>query len=276
MTFRHNTEIGQNFLVDKSVAGWMMERARLAPADRVLEIGPGTGILTKSILAAGCARVDAVETDIRLKEYLEPMTASDDRLRLHWDDAVTFDYSALDETPTRIIANLPYHITTPLLWHLLESFAGSDMRYMLLMVQDESASRIAAGAGNRESGPLSVTIAAAGGAVVLRKVPRTAFYPSPRVDSAIAEITMRGEDNPHALLPRDAAWRKLLSGSFAMRRKTLANNWNGAFGVKKDDCAEILAAHSLGARARPEELTLPDWLSLREDSRLTSYIERRR
>ena len=253
----------------------MTARARLSHTDRVLEIGPGTGILTKAILAAGCARVDALEIDVRLKEYLEPLAASDDRLRLHWSDAVKFDYSGLDETPTRVIANLPYHITTPLLWKLLESFAGSDMRYMMLMIQEETAPRIAAGAGNRESGPLSVTIAAAWRTAVLRKVPRTAFYPSPRVDSAIAEITPRA-DGPHAFLPCDAVWRRLLSGSFAMRRKTLANNWTGAFGVKKDDCAGILAAHSLDARARPEELTLLDWLSLREDSTLTSYVERRR
>ena len=276
MAFRHNTEIGQNFLIDKSVAVWMTERARLAPTDRVLEIGPGTGILTRAILDTGCARVDAVEIDIRLKEYLEPMAASDDRLRLHWGDAVKFDYSRLDETPTRVIANLPYHITTPLLWKLLESFAGSDLCYMMLMIQEETAPRITAGAGNRESGPLSVTIAAAWRTAVLRKVSRTAFYPSPRVDSAITEITLRPETGPHALLPRDATWRKLLSGSFAMRRKTLANNWAGAFGVKKDDCASILAAHSLDARSRPEEPALSDWLSLREDSALTSYIERRR
>jgi 16S rRNA A1518/A1519 N6-dimethyltransferase RsmA/KsgA/DIM1 with predicted DNA glycosylase/AP lyase activity len=96
------------------------------------------------------------------------------------------------------------------------------------------------------------------------------------VDSAIAEITPRDGGNPHALLPRDAVWRRLLSGSFAMRRKTLANNWAAAFGIKKDDCCDILGAHSLGARARPEEPALSDWLSLREDSTLTSYIERRR
>ena len=276
MAFRHNTEIGQNFLTDKSVAAWMTERARLVPTDRLLEIGPGTGILTKAILDAGCTRVDAVEIDVRLKEYLEPLAASDDRLRLHWGDAVKFDYSGLNEPPPRVIANLPYHITTPLLWKLLESFSGSDMRYMMLMIQEETAPRIAAGAGNRESGPLSVTIAAAWRTAVLRKVPRTAFYPQPRVDSAIAEITPLVEDCPYALLPRDAAWRRLLSGSFAMRRKTLTNNWVGAFGVKKDDCAGILAAHSLDARARQEELTLLDWLSLREDSTLTSYIERRR
>jgi 16S rRNA (adenine1518-N6/adenine1519-N6)-dimethyltransferase len=276
MAFRHNTEIGQNFLTDKSVALWMTEHAKLSSADSVLEIGPGTGILTKCILDAGCARVDAVEVDIRLKEYLEPLAASDGRLRLHWGDAVKFDYSRLGETPTRVIANLPYHITTPLLWKLLESFAGNDMRYMMLMIQDETASRVAAGAGNRESGPLSVTMAAAWQVTVLRKVSRTAFYPSPRVDSAIAEITPRAENSPHVLLPRDAVWRRLLSGSFAMRRKTLANNWIGAFGVKKDDCAGILAAHSLDTRSRPEGLALSDWLSLREDLKLTSYIERRR
>lgn len=276
MTFRHNTEIGQNFLIDRSVAVWMTERARLSSAGRILEIGAGDGILTKSILASGCARVDALEIDVRMKERLEPFAASDDRLRLHWSDAVKFDYSTLDETPTHVIANLPYHITTPLLWKLLEFFSGSDMRYMLLMIQDEAASRIAAGAGKRESNPLSVTIAAAGDAAVLRKVSRTAFYPQPRVDSAIAEITLRSKDNPHTLLPRDATWRKLLSGSFATRRKTLANNWAGSFGIKKDECAAILAAHSLDSRSRPEELTMPDWLSLRENSELTSYIERRR
>ena len=138
MTFRHNTEIGQNFLIDRSVAVWMTERARLSSADRILEIGAGDGILTKSILASGCARVDALEIDVRMKERLEPFAASDDRLRLHWSDAVKFDYSTLDETPTHVIANLPYHITTPLLWKLLEFFSGSNMRYMLLMIQDEA------------------------------------------------------------------------------------------------------------------------------------------
>jgi 16S rRNA (adenine1518-N6/adenine1519-N6)-dimethyltransferase len=275
MTFRHNAEIGQNFLADRSVALWMTDRARLEPVDRVLEIGPGSGMLTREILAAGCARLDAVELDVRLKEYLDPIAADDERLRVHWGDAVKFGYGVIGETPTRVIANLPYHITTPLLWKLLEFYAGSDMRYMLLMTQSEAASRIASGAGTRESNPLSVTIAAIGSAQVPRKVSRTAFYPRPGVDSAILEIKLAGGDGAATRRPRDPAWRNLLAGSFAMRRKTLVNSWAVSFRMKKEECAAILAAHSLGPRSRPEELTLSDWLALRGDLKLTSRVERR-
>ncbi|MDR0764098.1 MAG: 16S rRNA (adenine(1518)-N(6)/adenine(1519)-N(6))-dimethyltransferase RsmA [Synergistaceae bacterium] len=275
MSFKYNLDIGQNFLADRSVALWMTERAGIGPDDRILEIGAGSGVLTREILAAGCARLDAVELDVRLKEYLEPMAAADERLRLHWGDAVKFDYSRLDETPTRVVANLPYHITTPLLWRLIEFYAGSDMRCMLLMTQAEAASRIASGAGVRESTPLSITIAAIGSARTLRKVSRSAFYPKPGVGSAILEIKFAGS-GAETRLPRDAAWRKLLAGSFAARRKTLVNNWAGSFGMKKEECSAILASHSLGARSRPEEATLSDWLALRDDSKLTSYIERRR
>ena len=261
--FKHNTDIGQNFLRDRSVAEWMAGRAKLTQEDRVLEIGPGSGVLTEAMLAKDCASLDAVELDKRLAPQLEAIAARDARLHLHWGDAVVFDYGSI-EPPTKILANLPYHITTPLIWKLLESFSGSGIptRYMLFMVQREAAERIASGAGVRASNPLGITLAALGSATVARKVSRGAFTPMPRVDSSIVEIALSGEN---ANLPNDKVWRRLLAGSFANRRKTLANNWGAAFGISKTAAEEILAAHALGRLARPEEISLPMWLSLHND-----------
>ena len=268
--FKHNTDIGQNFLRDRSVAEWMVNRAKLAPEDRVLEIGPGSGVLTEAILASDCASLEAVELDRRLAPQLEAIAASDARFRLHWGDAVVFDYNAIESSarPTKILANLPYHITTPLIWKLLESFSHPDspMRYMLLMVQREATDRISSGAGVRASNPLGITLAALGNAVAARKVPRGAFTPMPRVDSSVVEIALGGEN---ASLPNDKSWRRLLAGSFSNRRKTLANNWGAAFGLPKTVAEGILQAHGLGKLARPEEISLETWLNLHKDPGLT-------
>ncbi|MCL2683972.1 MAG: 16S rRNA (adenine(1518)-N(6)/adenine(1519)-N(6))-dimethyltransferase RsmA [Synergistaceae bacterium] len=264
MTFRHNTKIGQNFLTDKSIVDWMITRAKLSPGDRVLEIGAGSGILTRGILASGCESLDAIEIDERLKEYLEPVAASDTRLTLHWTDAVKFDYSALVTEPTHIISNLPYHITTPVIWRLLE---GCSAGYMLVMTQEEAAERLSCGAGARSSNPLSVTIAAMGYATVVRKVSRTAFRPAPRVDSAIVEIISDARRG-RLELPRDVTWRRLLSGSFAVRRKTLVNNWKTSFRMSRQQCVDVLSRHGMGEMSRGEELSLEGWLKLYSDEDL--------
>jgi len=266
--FEHNTDIGQNFLRDPSVVLWMTARAKLEDADRALEIGPGEGILTLGLLRTGCERVDAIELDTRLRAKLEAIASEDSRLTLHWGDAVRFDYDKLERPPTHVIANLPYHITTPLIWTLLERFSGRGLRYMLLMVQKEAADRIAAGGAAREASPLGITLAALGEVKVARKVPRGAFSPMPRVDSAIVEIKLSGARDG---LPRDKAWRRLLSSSFAQRRKTLANNWS-ALGVPREETVKILASHSLPPLSRSEELTAEDWLALRGDKNLMDLL----
>jgi 16S rRNA (adenine1518-N6/adenine1519-N6)-dimethyltransferase len=269
--FRYNTDIGQNFLRDKTVAEWMVNRASIDSEDSILEIGPGSGVLTKAIMAAGCARLDAVELDTRLKAELEPL-AADLRLVLHWGDAVRFDYAVFEAVPTRVIANLPYHITTPVIWRLLEVYAGSRMAYMLLMTQAEAADRLASGAGTRDSNPMSITIAATGQAAVVRKVPRSAFFPSPHVDSAVVEIKLTQSSPDRSMLPLDKTWRRLLSGSFVTRRKTLTNNWASSFHMPRDTSLAILSSHSLGEKARPEELSLDDWLALLGDKGMRRAI----
>ena len=257
--FINNTDIGQNFLVDRSVVDWMVKRAGLSAADKVLEIGPGDGALTKGLLEAGC-EVCTIELDARLKRFLDPIAVRHANLTMLWGDAVQFDYeNGLPWLPTKIIANLPYHITTPILWVFLEKLASRGLNYLLLMVQMEAAERMTALAHNHERSPLGVTIEAMGQAQIVRKVPASAFHPQPRVNSSLIEIKL----DKNFTLACDPAWRAFLARSFAQRRKTLVNNWCFGYGsLTRERAQEILTRHGLGLSARAEELTLADWTSL--------------
>ena len=240
-----------------------MKRAAVTPDDVLLEIGPGGGILTRGLLSAGPRALYAVEVDERLRDGLEALASRDGRLRLFWGDAVRFDYRAeLPETPTKIVANLPYHITTPILWTFLEKLIPAGVGYMLLMVQLESAERIASLERSRARSPLGVTVEAMGGAEILRKVPPQAFRPQPRVNSALIEIKI--EKNRE--LANDRTWRALLARSFTQRRKTLVNNWTAGYAdIDRERALAILDAHGLSATARAEELPLEKWFELAKE-----------
>lgn len=261
--FINNTDIGQNFLIDESVVAYTVKRAVVTPDDVILEIGPGGGILTRGLLSAGPRALCAVEVDERLRDGLEALASRDGRLRLFWGDAVRFDYRAeLPETPTKIVANLPYHITTPILWTFLEKLIPEGVGYMLLMVQLESAERIASPERSRARSPLGVTVEAMGGAEILRKVPPQAFRPQPRVNSALIEIKI----DKNRELANDRTWRALLARSFTQRRKTLVNNWTACYAdIDRERALAILDAHGLSATARAEELPLAKWFELAKE-----------
>ncbi len=261
--FINNTDIGQNFLIDESVVAYTVKRAAVTPDDVLLEIGPGGGILTRGLLSAGPRALCAVEVDERLRDGLEALASRDGRLRLFWGDAVRFDYRAeLPETPTKIVANLPYHITTPILWTFLEKLIPAGVGYMLLMVQLESAERIASPERSRARSPLGVTVEAMGGAEILRKVPPQAFRPQPRVNSALIEIKIERNRG----LANDRTWRVLLARSFTQRRKTLVNNWTACYAdIDRERALAILDAHGLSATARAEELPLEKWFELAKE-----------
>lgn len=261
--FINNTDIGQNFLIDESVVAYTVKRAAVTPDDVILEIGPGGGILTRGLLSAGPRALCAVEVDERLRDGLEALASRDGRLRLFWGDAVRFDYlSELPETPTKIVANLPYHITTPIMWTFLEKLIPAGTSYMLLMVQLESAERIASPARSRARSPLGVTVEAMGGAEILRKVPPQAFRPQPRVNSALIEIKIEKNRG----LANDRTWRALLARSFTQRRKTLVNNWTAGYAdIDRERALAILDAHGLSATARAEELPLEKWFELTKE-----------
>jgi 16S rRNA (adenine1518-N6/adenine1519-N6)-dimethyltransferase len=258
--FIHNTDIGQNFLIDRSIVDFMIGRAKLTPEDKVLAPGPREPILTEGLLSTECSGVCTVELDTRLKHTIDMLAIKDSRLHPLWGDAVQFDYeNKLPWMPNRVIANLPYHITTPLLWVFLEKLVPHGLDYMLLMVQLESAQRITSPHGHRERSPLGITVEAMGTSAILRNVPPSAFRPQPRVNSCIIEIKI--ENN--STLACDRTWRGLLARSFTQRRKTLINNWiSGYTEINREKAIEILERNGLKTTARAEELPLDVWQNL--------------
>lgn len=261
--FVHNTHIGQNFLVDRSVLRTILEQANLVSGDVVLEVGPGQGVLSKELLSSPCLLVHAVEIDRRLEPFLKGLDPGGDRFLLQWGDAVRFDYSSLVPAPNRVIANIPYHITTPLIWKLLEDLAPLGMVYLLMMVQKEAADRICARPATKERYPLGITLEAMGHCRTIRRVPPAAFHPRPRVDSALLEIRIEGRTS----LPADGAWRKLVSSAFSQRRKTFANNLWSSLGIPREETVKVLASKGLKDTVRAEEIETADWLDLLEKYR---------
>ena len=234
---------GQNFLIDRNILGLIIARAELTHNDCVLEIGPGHGVLTREILAQKVKCLHCVELDERLRPELESI--DDDRLLLHWGDALKFNYSSLDPFPNKVVANIPYKITTPLIWELLK-FADKGLRYMLMMLQKEAAERIVACPDTKARYPLGVCIDAVGRARVVRRVSPKCFRPVPKVESAIVEI----EITRNFGLTSSELWSKMLHLGFTHRRKTLANNLKG-WDIPED----------LGEK-RAEDLSADEWVKI--------------
>ena len=236
---------GQNFLVDRNILACIIRRASLTPDDVILEVGPGHGVLTRALLGAGVRRVHAVEIDGRMRPELEEIAEEFPGLSLHWGDAVRYGYESLSPFPNKIVANIPYNITTPLIWELLK-FARHGLTYHLYMLQKEAAMRLAARPDTKERYPLGVTVEAMGHAEIVRRVPRECFRPVPEVESALCEIVCER----NCELACDSLWSELLHRGFAHRRKTLANNLKGF--------ADVLDYGGL----RAEDLTCGQWLEI--------------
>ena len=246
---------GQNFLQSQSVIHEIMDALHLQPADKVIEIGPGLGALTKPLLQ-GLSHLIAIEIDRDLQAYwlTEPHA---NQLELVAADALRVDYSQWGES-LRLIGNLPYNISTPLLFHLLHFAACiKDMHFML---QKEVADRLAALPGNKNYGRLSIMVQYCCEVTVLFDVPPESFDPPPKVNSALVRL------RPHVLSPYEAVNREKLAQvvaeAFGMRRKTLANNLKSLLSA-----AELLTLN-IDPVARPEQIALEDYV------RLTHYIHR--
>jgi 16S rRNA (adenine1518-N6/adenine1519-N6)-dimethyltransferase len=258
----------QNFLADPDVLQAILDLAEAAPGTRVLEIGPGLGILTGGLLDAGAA-VTAIELDAGLATYLRTRFAAAIEagdLRLIEGDALDHDLATVVPSPYRVVANLPYHITSPILHRLL----GGDPppERLVLMLQAEVADRIAAAPGQMSY--LSVFVQYHAIARVAARVPREAFEPAPKVASAVVVL----EPRARLALPREreAALWGLVHAGFRERRKMLRNvlarqlraGEDGAtgplLGQARVDAA--LAAASIAGDRRPQTLSVEDWLRL--------------
>ena len=240
---RPDTDLGQHFLLDENLVDLSLRAGEVGPGDVALEVGPGLGVLTVA-LAREARFVHAIELDRRLEPALNEALAGLGNVRVHWGDAMRADLEGLDPAPTRLIANLPYDIATPLmvesLWRLPTVAAWC------VMVQREVADRWLAGPGTRLYGAASVLIALAAEPAFRRAVGREVFTPRPRVDSALVALRRTGP------APSPAA-RSLVRAAFGQRRKTLANALAGA-GADKAEVAAALADLGIPAGARPSDL----------------------
>lgn len=251
--------IGQHFLVDRSALAAIVEAAELSGDDDVLEIGPGPGVLTAA-LADRARSVTAVEIDERMVAVLRDTVGDRDNVSIVRADALEIDlYSAGARLPTRIVANLPYQITSPLLIRFLEDPRRAPL--IVVLVQEEVARRIVAQPTDaKERGFLSVFVQCFADPTIVRRVPARSFRPPPKVDSAIVALRVRAVP---AFDPLDrSAFLALVSDAFRHRRKQLRSALGFEAGVGKDRADAALAAAGIEASRRPEELSVAEWVAL--------------
>ena len=254
--FRNTHALGQNFILDDGLIGRLLDEAAVAPADNVLEIGPGAGVMT-AMLAARSGRVLAVEVDRSLEPVLADVLDGAENVRVVFQDFMKADLPALvgecfGEAPYRVVANLPYYITADILLKLTTS--PRPPQSVCIMVQKEAAERIMSAPGAKSWCALAATIQFYGRPEVLLEVTPEAFDPPPHVVSCFMRIGRYAE---RPVRPRDEAlFLRLINAAFAMRRKTLANNLKASFGLDMTQARAILAAAGADERVRGEALTL--------------------
>ena len=254
---RPNKRLSQSFLDDARLAAAIVEAAEIDATTHVLEVGPGLGALTDR-LARVARRVVAVELDRRLAERLEA-EHQHHAVTVCEADILKVDPSSFFERDFVVVANLPYHITSPALRHLLSAGPPFASR-LVVMVQAEVAERIAAPPGQMSA--LAVTIQAQARVKLVRRVPAAAFYPRPEVDSAVLLLEPRSDPERaigRAELPQ---FVELIRAGFKQPRKTLANSLAEGLNAPKEQALQRLVTADIDPNARPQALAMDDWVRL--------------
>jgi len=248
-----NRELGQHFLVDENILGVIGRLAELEDADVVLEIGPGRGVLT-AYLAERVARVHAVEIDRGLEPELRERLAGHSNVELVFGDALHVDLADLDPPPTKLVANLPYQVATPIVVESLDGLPSVGL--WCVMVQREVADRFFARPSTKAYGAVSVLVQLAAEKTGFHPVSPEVFRPRPNVDSALVAFR-------RLTLPADyARIKEIVGAAFAHRRKTLANSVQKAGVAERGDAFAALEELDLPLNARAEELTPPEFVAL--------------
>lgn len=245
---RPKKSLSQNFLVDPNIVRKIVQKAEIQPGDRVLEIGPGPGALTEALLAAG-ATVAAVEKDTLFAKELSRLQTPDQRLTVFEGDILEFDWLRLP--PSKIVANLPYHITAPILEKI---FLHADrFSCLTIMVQKEVAVRMAAKEGCKDFGSLSLFVQFYSEIAGSFNVPANCFYPAPKIDSSVIRLNFR----PTPSVPKEPFF-KLIRQAFQQRRKMISTSLGPLF--SSSEVKQALAAIGSLPDARPEALSLSQWV----------------
>lgn len=249
--------LGQNFLFDPSILKKIVEVSGIKEEDTVIEIGPGLGTLTK-FLAEKASKVIAIELDYNLYQKLKEHLKNFNNIELIHKDALKYPYENIDTF--KVVANIPYYITTPIIFRLLE--ARKHLKSMTLTVQKEVAERIVARPGTKDYGILSISLQYYGNPELKFIIPKGAFRPVPKVDSAVIHIEIL--ERPKVTTTDEELFFRIVKTAFAQRRKTLSNSLKP---ISKD-IKEILITAGINPNRRAETL------SIEEFARLTDLIKK--
>ena len=262
-----NKSYGQNFLIDEDVVLGICEKANISKDDLIIEIGPGLGTLTARLLEKA-GKVIAVELDTKMIHILNDRFSLYDNFKLINDDILKVDLNKLisDELDSlkkvKIVANLPYYITTPIIMKLLEEKLNIDS--ITVMVQKEVAERLCCSPGTGDTGAITYTINYYTKPEIVLDVPKESFIPSPKVDSNV--INLQILNNPSVMVKDEGTLFKVIKFAFMQKRKTLLNSLSNSRMNSKEYFEKMLLDLNIDLKIRPEKLSLEDF------ARISDYI----
>lgn len=270
--FAFQKKFGQNFLIDPHVLDKIIASAEITEEDCVIEIGPGIGSVTQALLQHA-GKVVSIEIDAQLIPILTEEFGQDPKFTLVHKDVLKVDLHELikEMSPNKrvkVVANLPYYITTPIIMMLLEN--GLPIESITVMVQKEVADRLASKPGSKQYGAITASVNYYADSYLVANVPRNCFMPRPNVDSAVIKLTLF--DTPKVKVGNISQLFKIVKAAFMLRRKTLLNTLaaHGDLGLDKSKLKELLDESGVGSQTRGETLSIEDF------ARLSDYIDAHR
>lgn len=260
--FKFSKSLGQNFLINDEIIDRILEGADAKKGDKIIEVGPGIGTLTRE-LAQRADKVMAVEIDRNLLPILEETLAEYDNIEVVNEDIMKADIKGLieqhlDASSVKLVANLPYYITTPIIMRFLEE--NINVTDIVIMVQKEVAERMNATPGNKTFGALSVAVQYYCDTEIIAKVPRHLFVPQPNVDSIVIALRVRPERKYK--VDNEEIFFKTVKAAFGQRRKTLLNSLTSMGLFEKETVREVLAQANIDEKRRGETLSLDEFAFL--------------
>ncbi|MFU0825775.1 16S rRNA (adenine(1518)-N(6)/adenine(1519)-N(6))-dimethyltransferase RsmA [Clostridium sp.] len=257
--FKFTKSLGQNFLIDDSVLEDIVKGAEVSYDDFIIEIGPGVGTLTRELLSKA-KKVCAIELDSDLIPILKEELKDFDNFELIHKDALKVDFNEIigEEKSVKVVANLPYYVTTPIIANLLTK--GYNFKSLTIMIQKEVAERINAEPNNKDYGSLSVLVQYYCDTKILRRVPPTCFIPQPKVESIV--IRLDKLDKPRVEVKDKDLFFKVVRQSFNMRRKTLRNAIKSLGMLNSEEMDKAFEEAGIDSRRRGETLSLQEFANL--------------
>lgn len=265
--FSFKKNFGQNFLVDERVLGKIVSSAEISKDDVVIEVGPGIGTLTQA-LAKEAYKVVAVEIDTTLVPILGELLSDFDNIEIINEDILKVDVNAIAEKypdkKIKMVANLPYYITTPIIMNVLENHIPVES--ITVMIQKEVAYRMKAQPSTKDYGSLSLAVQYYGEPYLVANVPQNCFMPRPNVDSAVIKLTVM--DKPKVQVNNEKFMFEFIKAAFSQRRKTLVNCIfsSGLLTLSKDEIGKMLNGLGYDERVRGESLTLEDYGKITDEA----------